>query len=238
MELALAAVFAGIFSALAPCVLPLLPVLLGSQTSGGTRRVLAVLAGLSTSIIVFSVLLKSTTLLIDIPPQTWQLIGGGVIVFFGLSLAMPQWWEWVMTTSRLALVAQRTVATPSTTPTMWGDFLLGASLGPLFNVCSPTYALIVATILPAQPLTGLFLLLIYLLGLTGMLFLIAMFGRSLTQKLGWALNPEGVFRRSLGVILVCLGLLIIFGIDKNLQTWLVESGAFDWQVQLESLLAG
>jgi hypothetical protein len=94
--------------------------------------------------------------------------------------------------------------------------------------------LIVAVILPAEPIVGLGYLLAYVAGLVAVLVLITIFGRKLIARLGWGINPRGTFRRVLGVVLIVIGLLILTGFDKSLLAWLVESGLFDWQINLES----
>jgi cytochrome c-type biogenesis protein len=237
MVLLLAALLAGVFSALSPCVLPLIPMMLGTQAQGGVRRSLRVLAGLGLSVIVFSILLKSTTLFIDIPREVWQFIGGVIIGLFGASLLWPNAWEQLVLKTGFATKAQQLMSTTSSGSGNTKDYLLGASLGPLFNVCSPTYALIVATILPVEPLHGLLLLVIYTLGLTATLYAVAVGGSQITRKLGWTLNPHGAFRRVVGALLLALGIAIILGYDKLLQTALVSSGFFDWQILVESFLA-
>lgn len=236
MVLLFAALLAGMFSALSPCVLPLIPMMLGTQTQGDTRRSLRVLVGLGLSVILFSVLLKSTTLLIDIPHGVWQYLGGTILGLFGASLVWPSVWERIVLTTGFATKAQQLISLASTRNDTAKDYLLGASLGPLFNVCSPTYALIVVTILPAKPLYGLLLLAIYTLGLTASLYAVAVGGSRVTRKLGWTLDPHGIFRRIIGAILLALGVAIILGYDKLVQTALVSSGFFDWQILAESLL--
>ena len=69
-----------------------------------------------------------------------------------------------------------------------------------------------------------------------MLALIAIFGQKLIKKLGWGINPRGVFRRVLGAILLVVGVMIITGFDKTILTFLVESGWYDFQIELESNL--
>ncbi|QQR51033.1 sulfite exporter TauE/SafE family protein [Candidatus Saccharibacteria bacterium] len=237
MLLALASLLAGVFSALSPCVLPLIPMMLGTHAQGGNRRSSRVLLGLALSVIAFSVLLKSTTLLIDVPQQIWQIVGGGIVALFGASLLWPSLGEKFVLTSRFGLVAQQAVGNASTKQGALRDILLGASLGPLFNVCSPTYALIVAVLLPANPLQGLSLLFVYTLGLTLTLFAVAVGGSTFVHKLGWSLDTHGKFRRILGALLLLIGIAVVLGLDKKLQGLLVSSGLFDWQVNLESLIA-
>ena len=52
--------------------------------------------------------------------------------------------------------------------------MVGLSLGPVFSSCSPTYAIILAVILPASFLTGLLNLFAYVLGLSIALLVIAL----------------------------------------------------------------
>ncbi len=117
------------------------------------------------------------------------------------------------------------------------DPLLGASLGPVFSACSPTYVLIVVSILPAQPAEGVLYLVVFLIiGLGSMLTLITLTGSTAIKKLGWGINPHGWFKRLLGILFILLGLMLATGYDKTIQASLINRGWFDWQVTLESRL--
>ncbi len=235
MSLLIVAFLAGMLTILAPCVVSLIPILL-ARTSDGSKSHSAtlVIVGLGISIIVFSILLKSTTLLLGVPSATWAIISGVIIILFGLVTLLPRLWDWVVLKTRLPIVAQQNMSKASTKKGIWGDLLLGASLGPVFSACSPTYALIVASILPVDPLLGLVYLIAFVIGLSLMLALLAIFGRALVKKLGWGINPKGVFRKVLGIILLVIGVMIVTGLDKDLLTLLVESGWYDFQIDLES----
>lgn len=235
MSLLIVAFLAGMLTILAPCVVSMIPILL-ARTSDGRKSHSAtfVIIGLGISIIVFSILLKSTTLLLNVPSATWAIISGVIIILFGLVTLFPKLWDWVVLKTRLPIVAQQNMSKASTKKGIWGDLLLGASLGPVFSACSPTYALIVASILPADPLVGMAYLIAFVLGLSLMLALLAIFGRALVQKLGWGINPNGVFHKVLGIILLIIGVMIVTGLDKDLLTLLVESGVYDFQINLES----
>jgi cytochrome c biogenesis protein CcdA len=237
MILVVASLLAGALSVLAPCVVSILPVLLTRSTevqNNQRRSAVFLIGGLAISIIVFSILLKSTTWLIAVPVQVWAAISGGIVLLFGVTTLFPGLWERMALALRLPLVAQRNMAHVAEKRGRWADVLLGASLGPVFSACSPTYALIVAVILPAEPMIGLGYLLAYVAGLVIVLTLITIFGRKLIVRLGWGINPRGIFRRILGATLIVVGLLILTGFDKYLLAWLVESGLFDWQIDLES----
>lgn len=237
MELLFVAFLAGVLTILAPCVVSIIPILLARTADGrSSRSPWLVILGLSLSIIAFTVLLKATTLFIGVPPSVWSVISGIIIIVFGIVTLFPGLWEWVSLKTRLVFKAQDAMGAAAKKRGPWGDVLLGASLGPVFSACSPTYALIVATILPVSPLQGLGYLLVFVLGLALMLGLIAIFGQKLIKKLGWGINPRGIFRRVLGIILVVIGIMIATGLDKDLLALLVESGWYDFQIQLESNL--
>jgi len=49
----------------------------------------------------------------------------------------------------------------------------------------------------------------------------------LIAKLGWAVNPNGWFRKVLGVMFILVGLFVLSGLDRIVQTYLVEQGFYD-----------
>src|SRR3989338_417182 len=82
MLLLLISFIAGILTVLAPCILPLLPVIIGhsiTDTTPSRRGLFVVVASLGISVILFTLLLKASSLLIDIPQDFWKWISGGVI---------------------------------------------------------------------------------------------------------------------------------------------------------------
>lgn len=237
MELLLVSFLAGVLTILAPCVVSVIPILLArSNTNENRRSPFFVILGLSVSIIIFTVLLKATSLLLNVPSDVWKVISGSIVIFFGLVTIFPSIWEWIVLKTRFVFKAQNTMGEAAKQRGVLGDFLLGASLGPVFSACSPTYALVVATVLPVSPLLGLVYLMVFVLGLSLMLALIAIFGQALIKKLGWGINPRGAFRRILGIVLIIIGVMILTGLDKALLGYLVESGLYDFQIQLETYL--
>jgi cytochrome c-type biogenesis protein len=237
MELIFVSFFAGIMTILAPCVMPILPVILTRNVSTGQKRsAIWIILGLSVSVIIFSVLLKATTLFIDIPQTIWSLISGVIILIFGIATLFPELWTKISLWSGLEAKSQKSLSTASRQQGIFGDIVLGASLGPVFSACSPTYALIIVVVLPSSPILGLLYLIMFVIGLALMLGLVAVFGGKIIGKLGWSLKPNGVFRNTLGVILVITGILIMSGLDKTLLTILVENGWYDFQLYIEQLL--
>lgn len=71
--LLITSLLAGMLTILAPCVLPVLPVVLaGSLTEKQKWYPYVVTLSLALSVVLFTVLLKASTALIDIPPSFWK----------------------------------------------------------------------------------------------------------------------------------------------------------------------
>lgn len=230
---------AGVLTVAAPCVLPLLPVVVGGAiVRGGDKRrerwrPYVIAASLAASVVLFTLLLKATTVLLGIPPQVWQLVSGGIVILLGVDLLFPALWDRLSLAlgmqARSGTMLDRSVSRQSVA----GDLLTGAALGPVFSSCSPTYALIVAAVLPVSFAEGVLYTVAYAVGLAGMLLLIALVGRRLVRRLGWLADPTGWFRRAIGAIFVLVGLAVITGFDKQLQTWILDAGLYDPIAQLE-----
>jgi cytochrome c biogenesis protein CcdA len=98
MILLLLSFIAGVLTVLAPCILPLLPVIVGGSLTGEgkdaqKKKVLTIVISLGLSVVAFTLLLKASTLFIDIPEQTWKWLSGGIIIVLGLITIFPSMWE-------------------------------------------------------------------------------------------------------------------------------------------------
>lgn len=233
---------AGVLTVAAPCILPLLPVIIGGTLTTQDKpnrnwfRPLVITGSLAGSVIIFTLLLKATTALLRVPQSAWNIVSGGIVILFGVNLLFPSVWEKFMVLTGLQAKTNRLMGASYQKRGVYRDILLGASLGPVFSSCSPTYALIVAAILPESFLRGLIYLGAYALGLASVLLLIAVAGQSLVQKLGWISNPHGVFRRLLGVLFVLVGAAVLFGLDRKFQAYVLEQGWYDPILKFEKRL--
>lgn len=221
---------AGVLTVLAPCVLPLLPVIIGGSVAGTRKSKPFIIAlSLSISVIIFTFLLKVSTVFISIPQQVWSYISGVIIIFFGLTLVFPALWERVFLKFNLFVSRKGNtlLAEGVKKESIKGDVLIGAALGPVFSTCSPTYFVILATVLPQSFLKGFVYLISYVLGLSVMLLLISILGQKLVSKLEGASNPHGKLKKILGVLFLLVGIFIMSGLDKRIQTAVINSGVFD-----------
>lgn len=229
MTLFLTSLAAGAITVLAPCILPMLPVVLGGSAAEPASRAkaLRIVAALGVSVFAFTFLLKASTALIGVPESAWKLFSAAIVGALGLSLLAPRAWAKVV----LALGLERgngLLAAGYRSRGSWrGDALVGFALGPIFTTCSPTYFLVLATVLPNSFLEGALYIGAYVLGLSAALLAIAVLGQSLVTRLGDAANPNGLFKRSLGALLVLSALAIGTGYDKKIEAAVIDSGYLD-----------
>jgi len=239
MDLALIFVsfFAGILTVLAPCVLPILPIIIGGSLGGNDKsRPFFIILGLAFSVTLFTILLKATTLLINVPEiqfpfrvmgappfiTVWQLISALLVLFFGFTYVFPRQWDAISLRLGLSKKSDSALENAGQREGVVGALLIGAALGPVFASCSPTYSLIIATVLPVNFLQGMGYIIIYALGLSLVLGLISALGRRFVSKIQGLSNPDGAFRKILGLIFIIVGLSILTGFDKVTQVKLTD----------------
>lgn len=218
---------------MAPCVLILLPVIVGSSLAHDDDKKLdrwkpyIISISLGISVLLFTLLLKASTVLIGVDPQVWKSISGGIVILLGLSLLFPLLWTKIIAKTGLENNTNSFLAKASKKSGIAGYILTGAALGPVFAACSPVYAVILATVLPVNLALGLVYMTIYATGLSLALLAIALAGRKLTKRLNFTAKPNGWFRRGLAILLILVGLAVVTGIDKQVQTWILVNVPFN-----------
>lgn len=228
MALLLVSILAGMLTVLAPCILPLLPVVVGSVASGRNSSTPYVVVGsLSLSVILFTFLLKVSTVFVSVPAEFWATLSGLIIIFFGATLLWPDLWDRLPGIAKLSRNSNQLLGTGFKKKSVWGDVLVGLALGPIFSTCSPTYFVILATVLPASLALGTLYLLGYVAGLAVVLLFIALLGERLAGKLAGFGDPHSRFKKVLGWFFIVLGFMIMFGLEKKIESALLESGIFD-----------
>jgi cytochrome c biogenesis protein CcdA/thiol-disulfide isomerase/thioredoxin len=239
MLLLLISFIAGVLTILAPCVLPLLPVIIGGSVSSKVKdkaRPYIIAGSLAGSIIVFTLLLKVSTLLINLSPNALDYVSGGLIVGLGLVAIAPEWWEKLMIYWNWQATSQRFLGKGENNKGRFiGPILIGIALGPVFASCSPTYAFILASVLPHSFLSGLIYLITYSVGLVLALLVISLVGKKFISRFSWAIDTHSLFRRIIGAIFVLIGILIITGQEVKVEVWVGNHLSFN-EARVEQVL--
>lgn len=141
---------AGLVTVFSPCVLPVLPVVLGSSVPGGKARPLGVIAGLFISFSVFTLALTEIVALLHLSANFLRFVAIVVIAVLGLSLLIPRWHE------RIELLLSRLRGPTSTRPRSgwWGGMLTGVSLGLVWVPCAGPILASVTTLAATQQVSA------------------------------------------------------------------------------------
>jgi cytochrome c biogenesis protein CcdA/thiol-disulfide isomerase/thioredoxin len=204
------AFLAGLITALSPCVLPVLPILLAGGASG--RRPYGIILGLVGSFSVFTVIGASLLDSLGLPQDFLRNLAIALLLVLAATLLVP----------RLAAVAERPLLflTRQRPRTESNGVVLGASLGLVFVPCAgPVLAAITA--LSATGSGGLetyFVALAYALGAALPMLAIAFGSRRLTQGVGFLRRHAEGTRRAAGAVLGVTALAIALGADQRFTT--------------------
>jgi cytochrome c biogenesis protein CcdA/thiol-disulfide isomerase/thioredoxin len=239
MLLLIISFIAGVLTILAPCVLPVLPVIVGGSIGGKTKekaRPYIIVASLAGSIIFFTLLLKVSTILINLSPNFLTDFSGGLLILLGLAALVPESWEAMIVRLNWQAASQRFLGKGEKNKGKYvGPILIGLALGPVFASCSPTYAFILASILPSSFLAGIIYLVTYTLGLVLALLLVSVAGREFISRFSWAVDTHSLFRRALGVVFILIGVAVISGYQVKAETWVANHLPFD-ETRIERVL--
>jgi len=202
---------AGLITALSPCVLPVLPILLAGGATGGRRKPYAIVAGLVASFTAFT--LAGVWLLdaVGLPKDLLRDLAIVLLFVVAASLLFP----------RLGLLLERPLARLGRRPAgdLGGGLLLGAALGLVFVPCAGPVLAAVTVVAASRDLGAdvVALTLAYALGAALPMLLVAAGGR-------WAAGMNAVrahgtnVRRALGAAVAVTALAIALGADSRFQT--------------------
>ncbi len=215
---------AGVLTVLAPCVFPLLPVIIGNSVSDqNKKRPFIIIGSLVFFIILFTVLINFGEGVLRIPDSTIRIISGGILILFGLTTLFPKQWTILSYKLGFSTKSDKLLHESSQKKGIMGDILTGAALGPVFTSCSPTYLVILGLALgESDQLRALLYLTSYVIGLGFILVLIALGGQRVVKRLKWATNPESTFKKVIGAVFIIVGIFIIFRIEKEIEELLLQ----------------
>jgi cytochrome c biogenesis protein CcdA/thiol-disulfide isomerase/thioredoxin len=217
--LVLFAFVAGAGTALTPCVLPVLPALLASAGSGGRRRPLGVIAGLTATHTVAIVALASLVDGVGLPDGTVRTVAVVVLLAFGLSLLVPS----VAARIEAPLSGLARFGPRSAGHGFGSGLLVGAGLGFVYAPCAGPILAAVVSVSATQGASGelVAVALGYAAGSALVLLLIAYGGRRLLDRLRAAGRGPAV-QRTLGALMVATAVAVAADLDVRFQTALAD----------------
>jgi cytochrome c biogenesis protein CcdA len=228
------AFLAGVLTVLSPCVLPLLPIVLGAAASQHRLGPLALAGGLALSFTAIGLFVATIGFAAGLDTGFFRTVSAVLLIGVGLVLLVPRLQE------QFALAAAPVsnwaggYADNFTPGGLGGQFGLGLLLGAVWSPCvGPTLG--AASVLAAKgenlPQVALTML-AFGVGAAVPLLLLGILSREALMRWRSRLMEGGkAGKTALGLILIAVGLLVATGLDKRLEAILVEASP-DWLTQL------
>jgi cytochrome c biogenesis protein CcdA/thiol-disulfide isomerase/thioredoxin len=200
---------AGAITAISPCVLPVLPILLAGGATGGRRRPYAIVAGLVASFTVFTLFAQWLLGKVGLPQDTLRTVALVLLFLLAATLLVPPLGT-LLEKPFLPLTRRRG-------GDLGGGFLLGASLGLVFVPCAGPVLAAVTVVAATQQVDGrtAALTLAYAAGAAVPMLGIAAGGRAMAGRIrGSAVRIRAVA----GVLIAATAVVIALGFDTRFQT--------------------
>lgn len=219
------AVLAGILSVLSPCVLPLIPLVVGGAATAHRYGALALASGVAISYVVVGLFLATIGLSLGLNAEALRRTAAVIMILSGVVLMSEQLQErFALLGGGLGDAANRLIAriTPNG---LGGQFAIGILLGAVWSPCvGPTLAA-AATLAAQRETLGQVALVMLLFGLGAAvpLTLIGMLSRQAVLRWRERMGRAGrVGKLILGGLLVVIGGTILTGFDRTMETYLLE----------------
>ena len=225
---------AGLLSTLSPCVLPILPILLGSATAAHPRAPLALAGGLALSYAVIGTLIASLGASIGLDATIFRNVGAVILGVLGLVLMSTSLQQRFATATSGIGDAGNNLISSLNLNGLGGQFVIGLALGVVWGPCvGPTLGAAIVLASQGSHLPQVALLMgIFGVGAALPVIILAYLSRTVMMKVRGSLMQAGkTGKLILGFIMLAIAAMILSGADKPLESWLVQISP-EWLTEL------
>jgi cytochrome c biogenesis protein CcdA/thiol-disulfide isomerase/thioredoxin len=200
------AVLAGILTIGAPCILPLLPILLGTSVGQTSRsRPLYIIAGFIIAFAAVGISLSFLTAHLGLDPNTLRYAAIVLLGIFGLLMIWPKPFE--LLTMRINSIINKASKAGNTRQDNLGGFILGMTLGVIWTPCAGPVLGAILTLVATQnnQARAAVLLLAYAVGAGIPMLIIAYGSQYVTTKVRGIAKYSVRLQQIFGVLIILLG---------------------------------
>lgn len=218
------AFLSGLVTIAAPCIWPLLPIILSSSAQGGHRKPLGITVGIMSSFAIFTLTISYIVSIIPLDLDLLRMFAVGIIAFFGFTLLIPQLNQIVEgVVSRLSGRLGGLTHREGTGFT--SGFITGLALGLVWTPCAGPILATIATIAATQAVNFQIVLvtIVYVIGVGIPLFLFALLGNRVFAKSKALSKYTGRIQQVFGVVMILTAALILTNQDKVIQARLLDT---------------
>ena len=217
------AFISGLITIFAPCIWPLLPLILSSTTTGGHRKPLGLTLGIIISFGILTLSLSYIVKIIPFDPNLLSYFAVFVITILGLSLLIPKFSE-ILEVYVSRLTGKIGVLKNTQKTGFVSGFITGLFLGIVWAPCAGPILATIATLAATQSvnLGTIMVTFFYLTGISVPLFIFATFGNRIFNKSRSLSKYTGRVQQVFGLIMILTAILIATNYDKTLEVKLLN----------------
>ncbi len=216
------AFISGFVTIFAPCIWPILPIVLSSST-GGHRKPLGITLGIMLSFALLTLFLSYFVKLIPFDTNYLRIFAAIIIALLGLTLIIPKFS--IILEGFVSRFAGRFGSSNQTSKTgFFSGFITGLSLGVVWTPCAGPILATIATLAATQSvnLATVLVTFFYVIGVGIPLFIFSEFGNRIFGKSKLLSKYTITLQRVFGIIILLTALLILTGYDTVLETKLLK----------------
>lgn len=228
------AFLAGVLSTLSPCVLPLIPIIIGAAANQHRFGPLALAGGLAASFAVIGTGLASIGSSIGLAQDSFRLFAAVVMGIIGIVLISNTLQERFAVAMSGVSGAGNSLLSKVTIDGILGQFLIGILLGLVWTPCvGPTLGAAITLASQGKDLEKIVLVMaVFGLGAGLPLALLGVLSRGAMMKVKGKLGNAGKLgKQLLGGFLIVISLMVMTGQDKALESFLLKHSP-DWLTDL------
>ena len=225
---------AGLLSILSPCVLPLVPVVLGAALAAHALGAVALAAGLAVSFTILGLVLALVGFGLGIDAGVFRFAAAAIMIVLGVILVIPSWQAQLAAAGGpVSSWADRRFGGFASSG-LAGQFAIGLLLGAVWSPCvGPTLG--AASLLASQghdlPRVTLTMA-VFGIGAGLPLVLLGSLSRATLMRVRSRLMSAGKLGKGLlGAAFIVIGVAIVSGADKRFEAALVEASP-PWLTEL------
>ena len=221
------AVAAGMLTVGAPCVLPMLPVVLGASVSGADSarrtRPLFIALGFALSFAAVALLFSSFTQVLGVSPEGLRRFAAVMLLVFGVLTVWPRPFQWLSLHAG-GLVNRVAGLGRSSSAGNWGGLLLGLSLGAVWTPCAGPVLASILTLIATEPpgISTAVLLLAYSTGAAIPMLAIGYGGQAAASHVRRISRHAHRVQQAFGVVVIAVALAMLLELDGQVTAWLSQ----------------
>lgn len=214
---------AGFITILAPCIWPLLPIVLSASSGTGKRRPLGITLGVMSSFSIFTLSISYLEKILHLNPNIFRLVAVGIIGTLGICMMIPALGAaFESFINEILSPFQNKIKKQGTG--FGAGYATGFSIGLVWAPCAGPILATIATLAATQAVNGKVVLvtLAYVVGLGIPLFLFSLAGSRIFSKMRQLTKYTGRIQQVFGLIMVLAALLIYTNYDKLIQVKILD----------------